>query len=402
VPELQIVEAASGLCEILWLTDESAPENAFTCRLLRKTGTVVDLAGLSLKEIMSVLRTHSPDGIVAYRDEDIVLFSLIAAELGLDYHTPEVAWRLVDKLVQREALRKGGVPTPRCWKVPADRDPMEIEGLAATVEFPAVLKPRTGSRGQYTTFVADAGDLARQVALLPPQAGGNSGMFIEQYLPSLATRPSERFADYVSVESLVAVGKISHVAVTGRFPLAEPFRETGFFIPADLPRAQLTAVLEVTTASLRALVVKTGGFHTEIKLTPDGPRVIEVNGRLGGGIPEMLSEASGLSLFELSMRVALGEPVVVDGPVPCSRVGWRFLAQPPMCARRVASIEGLDRLAEHSGVNAIFVNRAPGDPISRREDEWPFIYSVFGVSADYNEVLEVSRFLHEEVLIVYE
>ena len=70
-------------------------------------------------------------------------------------------------------------------------------------------------------------------------------------------------------------------------------------------------MLEVATAALHALGVRTGGFHTEIKLTPDGPRVIEVNGRIGGGVPEMLFEASGVSIFNLSMRVALGEPVFV-------------------------------------------------------------------------------------------
>jgi hypothetical protein len=50
---LQIAEAASGLCEILWLVDESVPENAFTSRLLRKLGTVVDVAGLSPAGIAS-------------------------------------------------------------------------------------------------------------------------------------------------------------------------------------------------------------------------------------------------------------------------------------------------------------------------------------------------------------
>ena len=363
---------------------------------------MVNLAGLSPKETASLLREHSPDGIVAYRDDDIVLLSLIAAELGLDYHTPEVARRLVDKLAQREALRNGGLPSPLCWEIPADRSPAAIVALAAAVEFPAVLKPRTGNDGQYTTPVTDAGDLVRQVAMLPPQAGGKTGMFVEQYLPSLATRASQRFADYVSVESLVAGGKISHMAVTGRFPLAEPFRETGFFIPADLPHAQLAAVLKVATAALHALGVRTGGFHTEIKLTPAGPRVIEVNGRLGGGIPEMLSQASDVSRFELSMRVALGELVVVDGPIPCARVGWRFILQPPTSARRVVSIEGLDRLAKCPGVKIVLVNRAPGESVDWREETGQYIYSVSGVAADYDGVLEINRFLHEEVSIVYD
>jgi len=128
-------------------------------------------------------------------------------------------------------------------------------------------------------------------------------MFIEQYLPA-RDRAERAFADYVSVESLVAYGEISHLAVTGRFPLARPFRETGMFIPADLPQAQQAVVLEVATAALRALGVQTGCFHTEIKLTPSGPRVIEVNGRLGGGVPDMLFQASGVSLLPLPFALS--------------------------------------------------------------------------------------------------
>jgi hypothetical protein len=174
--------------------------------------------------------------VAGYRDTDIVPLSFVGAELGLDYHTPEVARRLVDKLRQREALRNAGLPTPLCWEVPADREPAAIEALAAEVEYPAVLKPRRGSGSKYAMPVADAGDLVRQVATLPPQAGGETGMFVEQYLPGLAKRPNERFADYISVESLVAHGEISHLAMNGRFPLAEPFRETGTFIPLTCHR----------------------------------------------------------------------------------------------------------------------------------------------------------------------
>jgi biotin carboxylase len=119
----------------------------------------------------------------------------------------------VDKLLQRETLRNGGVSSPLCWEVPVNRDREAIEARAAEVELPAVLKPRTGNGGQYTMPVADAVDLVRSIALLPPQAGVETGMFVEQYLPSLPTRASEHFGEYVSVESLVADGEISHVAV---------------------------------------------------------------------------------------------------------------------------------------------------------------------------------------------
>ena len=204
------------------------------------------------------------------------------------------------------------------------------------------------------------------------------------------------------MESLVASGKINHVAVNGRFPPSAPFRETGFFIPADLSGSQTAAVLEVATAALRALSVRTGGFHTEIKLTPDGPQIIEVNGRIGGGVPEMLFEASGVSIFELSIRVALREPVIVDGLIPCSRIGWCFLIQPPVSAQRFVSVKGLDRLAELPGVHRVLMNRTPGDAIGLWDGTFHYICSVYGVASDYDRVLEINRFLHEEVSIVYD
>jgi biotin carboxylase len=130
--------------------------------------------------------------------------------------------------------------------------------------------------------------------------------------------------------------------------------------------------------------------------------VLEVNGRLGGGVPEMLFQASGVSLMRLSMRVALGEVVEVEGPVPCGKVGWRFLFQAPSFARRVVSIEGLDRVSALPEVNSVLVNRAPGDQLDVLDGTRQYVYSVFGASQDYEGLLEMNRFLHEEVAIAYE
>ncbi len=41
---------------------------------------MVDVAGMSPEEIASLLRAHSPDGVLLFRNEDIVLFALVAAD----------------------------------------------------------------------------------------------------------------------------------------------------------------------------------------------------------------------------------------------------------------------------------------------------------------------------------
>ena len=227
--------------------------------------------------------------------------------------------------------------------------------------------------------VADAGDLVRSVGLLPPQAGGDAGMFVEQYLASAETRRTSVSAVTFRSRALVSSGEISHLAVTGRFPTAEPFRETGFFIPA-LVAGPTEAVLEVATAAVRALGLETGDSHTEIKLTPEGPRVLEVNGGSVEAYPRCWSRQAVCRSLSCQCAWPSARRSSWLAPVPCDKVGWRFLFQPPVSAKRVVSIDGLDRLAALPGVNDIFVNRSPGDPIDWREGTRHYIYSVYGVS----------------------
>ena len=89
-----------------------------------------------------------------------------------------------------------------------------------------------------------------------------------------------------------------------RFPLAEPFRETGDFMPHPLETEEAETVVAVAIAAAEALGVRSGALHTEIKLTPDGPRIIEVNGRIGGGaIDALYARRFGTSLTELAESI---------------------------------------------------------------------------------------------------
>jgi biotin carboxylase len=93
------------------------------------------------------------------------------------------------------------------------------------------------------------------------------------------------------------------------------------FVPAAVDDASRDLVLDLATAATKALSVRTGFLDTEIKLTPSGPRVIEVNGRLGGGLPDLLQQAAGFDLLRWTLRAALGEPVTVGAPLLTARIG---------------------------------------------------------------------------------
>jgi biotin carboxylase len=186
-------------------------------------------------------------------------------------------------------------------------------------------------------------------------------MLLEEYLVGADIPATAPFADYPSVETAVSNGELSHLALTGRFPPAPDFRETGFFVPAAVDEASRDLVLDLATAATKALRVRTGFLHTEIKLTPSGPRVIEVNGRLGGGLPDLLQQAAGFDLLRWTLRAALGEPVTVSAPLLTARIGYRLFLQPPPLVGTVENIDGLGALADQRGVDNITVHRGPAD-----------------------------------------
>jgi biotin carboxylase len=401
MPMMLADSADAAGCRIVWVIDSSQVSSDWLMRLLRKLGTTVDIAGLSDDEAAEALRLCEPDGIITYADSLIPVASALALRLGLDYHDEATTRYLTDKFAQREALRAGGLPVPRSIIVRADL--RDITTVVASVDFPVVLKPRQGAAGRDTVRARDADELRQHISEhTAPSTGPEASMVVEEYLFGASPSPSPLFADYVSVESVVSAGRISHVAVTGRFPLAEPFRESGFVLPSDLGASDTKEVLDVAAKAISALGVRIGFLHTEIKLTPNGPRVIEVNGRLGGSIPSMMAQATGVDLMPLSKRVALGDAIVFDDLIPADRVGYNFYVQAPQWARRVVSIEGLDELRALPGVDTVFLARPPGDEVDWRKGSHEFVFSVVGAADDHQGALAVKRFIDKEVKMTFD
>lgn len=398
VAAMQLAQAAAEVCDLVWLVDARIAEVEEMSQLLQRFGAVIDIGGLSASEAAEKVSAFKPNGIVTYFDADMVEIAEIAAELGLPFVSPESARRLVDKLPQRDAFRAAGLDGPRYWAVPGGPSESALSGVASDIAWPAVLKPRSET-GSHNTFLAQNEKDVRE--LLDYLGEDRAEMILEEYLSDDPGWNQSPYADYVSVESVVSHGRISHVAITGRFPQAETFRETGFFVPAVLEGQNQQAVLELASAAIAALDVQFGCLHTEIKFTSGGPRILEINGRIGFGIPAMLEQAAGFAMLETSLRVALGEQVYFDGPIACARVGYRLFLQPPAITATVESIEGLNELADRPGVETITVHRGPGWDVDWREGTRAFIAAVVGVADDHDEVREVWRLLHDAVTVSY-
>lgn len=392
---LQLIETSAGRRRFIWLVDGTTVEFGVWQRVLKRFGTVVDITGLSAAEAVDRVAAHAPDGIIAFAEDELRRAAAIGGHLGLAVQSQDTVTRLTNKHAQRRALRAAGLPTPGFRAVPAGTDAGAQEAICREVHYPAVVKPQSGAGSRGTDRVGNAAELAREL-----EQAREVDLLVEEMLQDSWPRAERPYADFVSVESIVTRGELSHVAVTGRSRLAEPYRETGDFIPSNLPRETTDEIMHVAAGAIKATQADTGVFHTEVKVTPDGPCVIEVNGRVGGSIPEILALATDgeHSFLDIACRVALGEAVHFDGPVRCRRVGYSIFEPPPRSATRVLRLDGLDQVGRVSGVDTLLINRRPGDPVDWRDGYDARLYSVYGAADDHDAMWAARQRIKEIVV----
>ena len=402
-PVAMSTAAVQGKWLPVWLVDLSLGGAPAALRMLRRFGEVVDVTGLTADEAATAVGMHDPAGIVTFSDAQLLWTSRVAELLHLPFFSPSAATRLVNKGAQRRALRAAGIPTPGFWELPATSDEAARERTIAEVvlaaAFPVVLKPQESAASRNTFRASNAAELRAATAIA---AHEQSGLIVEEMLADNWPRDERPYADYISVESVLAHGTVSHLMVTGKFPLADPFRETGDFVPSNLPPSMQEVALQVAGDAVNALADGAGVFHTEIKFTPDGPRVIEVNGRVGGMIDEIIDLATESHALEIIADVALGRPASFDQLIPCARIAYSADVQAPQNAMRLLRLDNVEAIRRLDGVDSVAVHVQPGDSLDWRTGTLGHVYSFTGTTQTVDELWFVQRRVKELVVVEYE
>jgi len=278
-----------------------------------------------------------------------------ARALGLPHPDPEAIAVCRDKATQRERLAAGGLPGPAFVTAPT---PEVAADAAVLIGFPVVVKPVAGSGSIGVRRCATAGEVVAAAAAilevdpatiaLPPQRA----VVVEEYLSG----------DEYSVETLDEVP----VGVTRKHLGPEPFFvEIGHDFPATLGPAVTAEIGDAAVAALRALGLGWGCAHVELRYGPGGPRIVEVNPRLAGGmIPRMVQEATGIDMIAYQVAKAAGR-AVLPAPSRARSASIRFLVAP--VSGRLASVRGIDVARAANGIVEAALTREVGQDIELRQ-----------------------------------
>ncbi|WKE69698.1 acetyl-CoA carboxylase biotin carboxylase subunit family protein [Streptomyces sp. WP-1] len=379
----RILSAARGLCRVIFLCEPRNPSYDSELAQLGRHAEIADTTGLGEAEVCRLAESLAPAGVLTFSEHRLRLTAAIAEHCGLRFHSRATAAALTDKYRQRQVLSEAGVQHTGCVLV---RDPEEAAAALDRVGTPAVLKPRHGAGSVDTCLITSPGELRFHLAEFTTD--GERDFVLEEFLPGDPTRTGPGWADFVSVESLVVDGEPRTAAVNGKPPLVPPFRETGHVLPAPVTAEVAAEVERLAEAAVRALGIRHGITHTEIKFTPRGPRIIEVNGRLGGFIAEIVQRRTGYDMVAAALRLALGLPIT--GPDPArlhgDRVTFQYLLIPPPGPLRPGPPALLDDLGNLPGVDLVDVSPAADWRTDWRRGTIGAIGTVYGSAADHTEL----------------
>jgi len=81
-----------------------------------------------------------------------------------------------------------------------------------------------------------------------------------------------------------------------------------------LPEVTRRLIAEIAIAAVDAIGIKDGPSHTEIKVTSEGPKIVEIGARLGGDniTTHLVPLSTGVDMVECCIHIALGEKPDLD------------------------------------------------------------------------------------------
>ncbi len=295
------------------------------------------------------------DAVVAVDDQGTITAARAAERLGLRGNDPDAVAAARDKLRMRRSLSGAEVSQPSFAALSPNAESAELARLARMVGLPCVVKPTSlsGSQGVIKAdTVAEALAAVDRVRSIAVRAGvpPDQPLLVEEFV-----RGPE-----VAVEGVLAGGELAVLAVFDKpDPLDGPFfEETLYVTPSRLAETDLRAVTATTQAATRALNLREGPVHAELRIRDGRAWVIEVAARsIGGLCSRTLEFGTGLSLEYLILAHALGRPT---DSLRRTHGAAGVLMLPIAAGGILAEVNGRERALEVPGIVGIELTIAPG------------------------------------------
>ena len=298
--------------------------------------------------ILKVAKRHHINGIMTLAsDMPMQSVAFVSHMLNLVGISEDTALKATNKAFMRDTLKEAGVPVPLYYCVNGKAEFITAVRNVQDAGFKCIVKPADNSGSRGVELLKDDSDLDLAYEYTVKYSRGGE-IVVEEFMEG----------PEVSVETLAVDGDVQVIQITDKITTGAPyFVEMGHSQPSQLSEEIKDRIRQVTIAANKAIGIKNGPSHTEIKVTKDGPKIVELGARLGGDCitTHLVPLSTGVNMVECSIRIALGEkPDLKSKYIKGSAI--RYMKTETGIVKNISGIEdveGLDGVVQVSIVHGV-------------------------------------------------
>ena len=304
--------------------------------VFREVISTIDIDG-----IVEAAKKHKIDGIMTLAtDMPMRSVAAVAKEMGLIGIDAETA------------LQDAQVPIPKFFKVSNENEYMEA---VKHFNVPFIVKPAdsSGSRGIFEVKDITNERVIKEAYRYCHPYSRVGDVVVEEYMNG----------PEVSVETISVDGTCHVIQITDKLTTGAPhYVETGHSQPTQLSKDVSNQIADVAKAANKAIGIVNGPSHTEIIVTSEGPKIVEIGARLGGDNinTHLVPLSTGINIVECCIKIALGEKPDIK-PKWNKGSAIRYFNQH---AGIIKSIDGIEETKNIKGVQQISIVHGVGEEIT--------------------------------------
>lgn len=239
-------------------------------------------------------------------DRPMTTVAKVAKELNLIGISEDTALNSTNKSKMRESLKFYNVPIPMYFPVDNYCDFIDSINKIKENNYKCIVKPADNSGSRGIRLINNyREDELRNIYDYCINNSYSSKLVVEEYMNG----------PEVSVESISKNGVCHVIQITDKITTGAPyFVEMGHSQPSQLKRPVIEKIKKITVDAINAIGITDGPSHTEIKVTEEGPKIVEIGSRLGGDniTTHLVPYSTGVNMVEASIKIAIGEDIDIQ------------------------------------------------------------------------------------------
>lgn len=354
--------------------------------------------GMSLADKAYVVSTIDQEGVLEVaKREKIDAITTIASDMpmrtvayvcekmNLKGISMDTAIKATDKFEMRNVLKKNNVPIPMFFHT---NNFDEFCKIVKDIPIPYIVKPsdNSGSRGIFK--VANKENNLKEIYEYVTKNSRKGWILVEEYMDG----------PEVSVEAITYNGVTNIIAITDKLTTGSPyFVEMGHSQYSKHSKKIQEEIKKITKMAIDAVGIINGPSHTEIKITKEGPKIVEIGARLGGDNinTHLVPLSTGINIVRESLKIAMGEEPLIDFKYNKGSA-IRYISSNSGIINNIGNIEDLRK---QDGVIVIHIDKKKGELVSNICSSNDRIGYVIATGATPDEAIKICENIIDNIEI---